>query len=299
MAQLSQAEQYLFERISNGDADAWSNLVERYQGRLLAFASSRLSQPTDAEDIVQETFLAFVTSLPKYRQQASIETFLFSILRRKIVDVYRGRKLNPTLIQDTLAADDNSASPDPFQNISGQIPTPSTYARREEQTDQQRIQLAAALENLLADTKKKLNFRDIQIAELIFYSQLRNKQIAQLMQIDEKHIALIKHRLLKRIKSDIDSAAPTGQQFPIDDALLTDVWEHARPSCPKRSTIGKYLLKTLDSEWHNYVEFHLSALGCRFCRANLQDLENKTAPDQSAPFKDRVFQSTVGFLSKH
>ena len=66
---------------------------------------SRLRQPSEAEDLVQETFLSFLKSLATFRAEASLETYLFLILRRKIADHYRGQKLTICLLQDLYPAE--------------------------------------------------------------------------------------------------------------------------------------------------------------------------------------------------
>ena len=82
MGKLTRAEEYLIEQIKAGDSDAWSQMVDRYQGRLLSFAAGRLSQRADAEDAVQDTFVAFVRAMDAYRGETGLESYLFSILRR-------------------------------------------------------------------------------------------------------------------------------------------------------------------------------------------------------------------------
>jgi RNA polymerase sigma-70 factor (ECF subfamily) len=95
MSELTEAERYLLESIRQGDADAWSQLVQRYQGRLLAFAHGRMRRSADAEDLVQETFLAFLKGLAAFRGQANLETYLFTILRRKIIPTGQYGLYNP------------------------------------------------------------------------------------------------------------------------------------------------------------------------------------------------------------
>ena len=114
MSEPSRADTFLLEQIRRGEADGWAQLVKRYQGRQLAFAQSRLPNAADAEDLVQETFMAFLRSLGSFRAEASIETFLFTILRHKIIDHLRGRRWNTCLIQDTLGrlAGDREATAD-------------------------------------------------------------------------------------------------------------------------------------------------------------------------------------------
>ena len=96
MQQRTEAELYLLEEIRRGSSEAWSQLVDRYQGRLIAFAKRRAPRNIDPEDLVQDTFLQFLRGLANFRADASMETYLYLILRRKIADIYRGgnRDLN-------------------------------------------------------------------------------------------------------------------------------------------------------------------------------------------------------------
>ena len=52
MSNLSEADQYLLEQVRGGSSDGWSQLVDRYQGRLLAFARQQLRNISDSEDVV-------------------------------------------------------------------------------------------------------------------------------------------------------------------------------------------------------------------------------------------------------
>jgi hypothetical protein len=61
--------------------------------------------------------------------------------------------------------------------------------------------------------------------------------------------------------------------------------------------VGGYLLGTLDTNWHDYVDFHINQLGCRFCKANLEDLKTQSAHEPRV-LVDRIMQSTVGFFRK-
>src|SRR5947209_4218760 len=92
MGEWTEAERFLLDQIRRGDGEAWSQLVERYEGRLLAFARSRGVKSADAEDLVQDTFLLFLRGLPDYRAQAGLETYLFVILRRRVIEHFRGKQ---------------------------------------------------------------------------------------------------------------------------------------------------------------------------------------------------------------
>ena len=301
MSGITEAEQYLLKQIRRGDEQAWSRFVQRYRGRLLSFAQLKLPQRADAEDIVQDTFVAFVTGLANCRGESSLETYLFTILRRKIINLYRSAHTRRTcLIQDvykSLRTDEGSS--DVYEYLASDEATASVYARRDERSDLLRQSLAEALGALADGYKKDLNFRDMQIIELLFYCQLANRDIAKIIDVNDKNIAVIKHRCLKYVRKHVARCGglPGSDDEHFED-LLTQVWEAGRLSCPKRSTIGAYLLETLDEGWYDYVDFHIHTLGCQFCRANLDDLKRQTAEDESQRVQARIMESTVGFLHK-
>ena len=151
-----------------------------------------------------------------------------------------------------------------------------------------------ALQKVMRRFKDDNRFRDMQIVEMLFYAQLRNKDIASQLGIDEKQVALVKHRLIKRLADELGSQS---NALP-DESLLSRVWEEQRPSCPKRSTVGKWLRGTLEPEWTDYVEFHIERLGCRFCQANRSDLAADTEHIDSTSSRQRIMQSSVGFFRK-
>src|SRR3954463_10777652 len=67
-------------------ASAW---VEQYGDALFRYARGRVARRELAEDLVQETFLAALQSLDRFQNRSTTRTWLFSILRHKIVDHYR------------------------------------------------------------------------------------------------------------------------------------------------------------------------------------------------------------------
>lgn len=301
MNRATKAEQYLLDKIRRGDEQAWSEFVERYRGRLFSFAQAKLSHCADAEDAVQDTFVAFVRALRTYRGDCDLETYLFTLIRRKVIDVYRSRQAaHVCLIQDAYQPADSSSTSDPFTEIAGPAQTASWYARADEQNHLHKAALTNALSALVDGLKESLNLRDLQVTELLFYCHLSNKDVAAIMHLSENAVALIKHRSLKQVRKHIAKL-----KLPIEPSrrgwvedLLKNVWESQRLSCPKRSTVGAYLLETLDPQWHDYVQFHLDVLGCRFCRANLDDLRAQRTRSQGKQLRARIMESTVGFLTK-
>ena len=79
---------------------------------------------------------------------------------------------------------------------------------------------------------------------------------------------------------------------------LGEIWRRHRVSCPSREKLGTYLLGALGREHCEYIRFHLETVGCRYCQANLQDLQRQQqeAADNSARRRSKYFQSSAGYL---
>ncbi|MEO1524680.1 MAG: sigma-70 family RNA polymerase sigma factor [Planctomycetota bacterium] len=63
--------------------------VDRFGDSLFRFAMAKIGEATTAEDLVQETFLAAISGKQRFRNDATVSTWLFAILKRKVADHYR------------------------------------------------------------------------------------------------------------------------------------------------------------------------------------------------------------------
>ena len=75
--------------------------VAAFRADLLRFAQLQLRDPASAEDAVQETLLAALEGAAGFASRAQFKTWVFSILKHKIVDIIRPRCREPALIVDT------------------------------------------------------------------------------------------------------------------------------------------------------------------------------------------------------
>src|SRR2546423_7988921 len=91
----SDNDRQLIEQIRLGDTRAWDHLITCYEGRLLAFVHRRLHDRATSEDIVQETFIGFLTSLPNFDDRRELQTYLFTIASHKLTDHLRRTGRHP------------------------------------------------------------------------------------------------------------------------------------------------------------------------------------------------------------
>ena len=102
--------------LRRGDTSAVTRLYNTYADRIYSLVFNQVGRDHDvAQDIVQETFVAALKSVAKFRNQSKIYTWLCSIANKKVADFYRRQKrqakyqtkaLEPDQIgSDTLAPD--------------------------------------------------------------------------------------------------------------------------------------------------------------------------------------------------
>ncbi|MEN6495778.1 MAG: hypothetical protein ABFD16_15970 [Thermoguttaceae bacterium] len=81
---------------------------------------------------------------------------------------------------------------------------------------------------------------------------------------------------------------------------LGEIWRRHRLSCPSRQQLGCHLMGTLSKEEREYIVFHVDVIGCRYCQANLLDLQKQQAEAREVVESRRrkYFQSSAGYLRR-
>jgi RNA polymerase sigma-70 factor (ECF subfamily) len=188
------ADKALVSRIRGGDEAAWRECIDRYEGRLLAFVVSRLGSRETAEDVVQETFVGFLTSLPNYDESTPLESFLFAIAAHKLTDVLRKEGRRPML---PLFADESRGGD---LNISGRSRVASSLARSRERKSAEEAVVADCLRGLIDQWIAGGEFERLKCVELLFVQGRSNKDVAARLGISEQAVANHKHFVVSKLK---------------------------------------------------------------------------------------------------
>jgi len=89
-------EARLIQRLCSGDSAAMAEFYNIYRSRLYTLVLAQVDQnQAVAEDIVQETFLAALGSLDKFRGDSQLYTWLRSVAFHKLNDYYRRQVKQP------------------------------------------------------------------------------------------------------------------------------------------------------------------------------------------------------------
>lgn len=87
------------------DTSLW---VDEYSDMLYNYSYTRVNDHELALDLVQDTFVSALKGLDKFQGKSTIKTWLFSILKRKIIDHWRKQESRQTRPMSSLGSDTES-----------------------------------------------------------------------------------------------------------------------------------------------------------------------------------------------
>ena len=178
------ADSLLVDRIRRGEGQAWDDLIGRYEGRLLAFVESRLGRRGPSEDIVQESFLGFLNSLPNYD----------------------GRRPAVPLASHSDTSGD--------WQVSGSARHASSIARSGERKDLEEKAVTEALREQIDRWREKGEWTKLMCAELLFIRGWANKDVAERLDITEQQVANYKFDFIARLRTLVKRQGLSEEVFP-------------------------------------------------------------------------------------
>lgn len=213
MSSSADADRLLIQRIRQGEGDSWDELIVRYEGRLLAFVESRIGRRTSAEDIVQETFIGFLNSLPNFDGKRPLESYLFSICAYKLTDHLRREGRRPT-VPLVSGNSDNSSGGSESWSVEDSARGASSIARSGERRNLEEKALLEALRDQLARWREKDEWAKLKCCELLFVRGWSNKEAAEQLDLTEQHVANYKFEFIAKMKTAIKRQQLSEDVFP-------------------------------------------------------------------------------------
>lgn len=131
----------LAAQAAEGDLDAFGRLFTRYARDVYRLALSLGHRKADAEDLMQDTFVAAMEGVARFERRASVRTWLTSILIRQ---ASRRRRYLSLRVTEVL---DESGHP---------------AEQRASQKQEQRLDVQAMLDSLSPDHRTVLMLRELQ-----------------------------------------------------------------------------------------------------------------------------------------
>ncbi len=92
----------LVRKCIEGDADAYRHIVERYKDRIARVIYSMTNSSSEVEDLTQEVFIKAYRSLPRFKFDSSLHTWLYRIAVNHTIDYLRKKKLTKIFSLDGI-----------------------------------------------------------------------------------------------------------------------------------------------------------------------------------------------------
>lgn len=148
------ADRIIVERVLKGDVDAFAVLVNKYQDRIYSAVLNYVSNPEDAVDVAQETFVKAYSKLRSFDSASAFYTWLYRIAINTAIDFLRRRKSKPA---DSL--DDEKYTETGFEPVSTDLASdPVVALSRGEQMQA----LRAAIQSLSEKLRSVIVLHDVE-----------------------------------------------------------------------------------------------------------------------------------------
>jgi len=210
----------LVQRFNAGDEGAFNTIMERYQAKIFGTVYHLLHNRTDAEEIVQDTFVRAYRGLARFRGDSSLATWLYRIavnLARNRYWYFFRRRRQDALSLDHAIGENGDAT---FADL---VAAPDHDPAQEAATDEFTALIAACMEQLDRRHREILTMRNVL--------NLPYEEIAQTLRINvgtvKSRIARARERLRELIAEHCPEFAP---DTPAADYFLPVRAAYGRPA---------------------------------------------------------------------
>ena len=94
------SDRELMARSRSGDTEAFRALFELKHRRVYLIAYQVLGNPSQAEEVVQDVFLALWQHLDRYRPRFAVDTWLTRIATNRAIDVWRSQRRERPMVDE-------------------------------------------------------------------------------------------------------------------------------------------------------------------------------------------------------
>ncbi|HXI81918.1 MAG TPA: sigma-70 family RNA polymerase sigma factor [Verrucomicrobiae bacterium] len=142
---MDDADRAVLELVTNGQLDALQDLYDRYRTMAYSIALRITTDPSLAEDVVQDAFLGVWRNASRYVEgRGSVKTWVLSIVHHRAVDAVRRRRPTTGLPEREDTPPPALTLPDLWQEVAGNLDREEIAGAMASLTDVQReaIELA-------------------------------------------------------------------------------------------------------------------------------------------------------------
>lgn len=181
----------LVERLRAGDEETFAALVDGWSGWMLRLAREHVPTASAAEEVVQETWLAVLQGLDRFRGEAALRTWVYRILLNQAKR--RGVRERRTVPFASLAPEDDGPTVDPARFQGAGEPHPGGWRRFPEEWPEE-VALTREVHRVVAQALSELPPRQRVVVALRDLDGHSSEEVCDLLDISAGNQRVLLHR---------------------------------------------------------------------------------------------------------
>ena len=173
------SDEIIVERALTGDAEAFGEIVRRWERRIFALSYGMLGREEDARDATQETFLAAFRTLRHFRGEAKVSSWLHRIAVNQCISRQRRSKVRS-----------ESALEDEQENHVSSFATPLNYSP---------AHVAEGRQETVA-VRRAINSRPVELRQVVVMKEFEELTFREIAETLDLPLSTVKSRLYTAMK---------------------------------------------------------------------------------------------------
>jgi RNA polymerase sigma-70 factor (ECF subfamily) len=171
-------DEVIVERALGGDAEAFGELVRRWERRIFALAYGMLGREEDARDATQETFLAAFRNLRGFRGEAKVSSWLHRIA------------VNQCLTRQRRAKVRSESALDEEEDGAAQVAAP---------LEQSPVRVVEGRQRTAA-VRRALNGLPVELRQIVVMKEFEELTFREIAEVLDLPLSTVKSRLYTGLK---------------------------------------------------------------------------------------------------
>jgi RNA polymerase sigma-70 factor, ECF subfamily len=173
------SDEIIVERALTGDAEAFGELVRRWERRIFALTYGMLGREEDARDATQETFLAAFRNLRSFRGEAKVSSWLHRIAVNQCISRQRRSKVRS-----------ESGLDEEQERDAASFAAPLSYSP---------VRLAEGRQETLA-VRRAINSLPVELRQIVVMKEFEELTFREIAEALELPLSTVKSRLYTALK---------------------------------------------------------------------------------------------------
>ncbi|HEX3296666.1 MAG TPA: sigma-70 family RNA polymerase sigma factor [Nocardioides sp.] len=181
----------LVARLRDGDEQTFADLVDGWSGWMLRLARQHVQTQSLAEEVVQETWLAVLEGLDRFRGESALRTWVYRILLNQAKR--RGVRESRSVPFASLAPEEQGPTVDPQRFQGPAEPHPGGWRQFPEEWPEQ-VVLTREVHEVVAEALTELPDRQRAVVALRDLDGHTSEEVCELLDISAGNQRVLLHR---------------------------------------------------------------------------------------------------------